>query len=267
MLAHLRRRLSYANVMSTIAVFAALGGGAAYAADTVFSSDIKDLEVKNQDLAFDAVTSSKIKDNAIQSSDINDFTITANDFNINTIGSSKILNDSLTGDDVLETSLNALQFGKVQSAIDADKLGGKTPDAYLGSDMVLPPGKTLRGAFSEDSFADHLGDRMDVDVSYGFVADWDYGILLDPGQSSVECPGSAQNPTAEPGVLCLYEAARENSESTFVSTVLNSGGVTLQYMPIALGNFGVEGGWAVTGGEAALPSRRAQRKTIRRVSR
>ena len=34
MLSSLRRRMSYANVMSTIAVFFALSGGAAYAAST-----------------------------------------------------------------------------------------------------------------------------------------------------------------------------------------------------------------------------------------
>jgi hypothetical protein len=121
MLSRTRRRLTFANVCSALALFVALSTGGAYAADTVFSTDIKDGEVKNQDLAFDAVSSSKIRDNSIQSSDINDFTITANDYNVNTIGSSKILNDSLTGDDVLETSLNAYQLGLVQNS---DKVDG-----------------------------------------------------------------------------------------------------------------------------------------------
>ena len=51
MLEGLRGRLSYANVMSTIAVLFAVGGGAAYAANTVFSSDIVNGEVKTQDIA------------------------------------------------------------------------------------------------------------------------------------------------------------------------------------------------------------------------
>ena len=147
MLAKLRPRSIY-DVMALIAMVAALGTGSAYAADTVFSSDIKDLEVKNQDLAFDAVSSSKVKPNGIESSDILDFTITGNDFNVNTIGSSKIIDNSLTGNDVLETSLNASQFGKVP---DADKLDGKDSTEFVG-----PAGKdgqsfTWRGAWDAES--------------------------------------------------------------------------------------------------------------------
>ena len=42
----LSARLSYANVMSTLAVFALLAGGTAYAANTIGSSDIIDGQVK-----------------------------------------------------------------------------------------------------------------------------------------------------------------------------------------------------------------------------
>jgi hypothetical protein len=57
------KRLSYANVMATIALFIAIGGGA-YAAglakDSVKSKHIKDGEVKSQDLADAAVTEVKL---------------------------------------------------------------------------------------------------------------------------------------------------------------------------------------------------------------
>jgi hypothetical protein len=75
MFSRLRRRLTYANVTATLALFLALGGGTAYAADTIFSTDIVDGEVKTQDLAAlavtvgkigtDAVTQGKIQDNAV----------------------------------------------------------------------------------------------------------------------------------------------------------------------------------------------------------
>ena len=52
----MRTRITYANVMSTVAVFLALATGGAYAANTVFSTDIVDGEVKNPDLATSAVT-------------------------------------------------------------------------------------------------------------------------------------------------------------------------------------------------------------------
>jgi hypothetical protein len=47
--------------MSTIAVVFAVGGGVAYAANTVFSSDIVNGEVKTPDLATNAVTSPKVQ--------------------------------------------------------------------------------------------------------------------------------------------------------------------------------------------------------------
>jgi hypothetical protein len=64
--ARLTSRLSYANVVATIALFVALGGSG-YAAVTlsknsVTSKSIKNGQVKTADLAKNAVTSAKIKD-------------------------------------------------------------------------------------------------------------------------------------------------------------------------------------------------------------
>ena len=63
MLAEIRSRLTYANVMATSAVFIALGAGA-YAAglarDSVRSKHIKDGNVQNQDLASPSVNGSKV---------------------------------------------------------------------------------------------------------------------------------------------------------------------------------------------------------------
>ena len=56
MIRRLRPHLTYANVMVTLVAFVVLTGGAAYAANTVFSADIVDGEVKTADLAATAVT-------------------------------------------------------------------------------------------------------------------------------------------------------------------------------------------------------------------
>ena len=50
------RRLTFANVCSFLALLIALGTGSAYAANTVFSTDIVDGEVKTADLDNNAVT-------------------------------------------------------------------------------------------------------------------------------------------------------------------------------------------------------------------
>jgi hypothetical protein len=58
----IRNRLTYANVMSTLALVLALGGGVAYAANTVFSSDIVNGEVKSPDIGTDEVRSVDVRD-------------------------------------------------------------------------------------------------------------------------------------------------------------------------------------------------------------
>ena len=59
----MHRHLSYANVMATIAVFIALGGGA-YAATALPKTSVGATQLRN-----DAVTSGKVKNGSLQRSD------------------------------------------------------------------------------------------------------------------------------------------------------------------------------------------------------
>jgi len=70
----LRERLSYANVMATIAVFMALGG-VSYAASVAAKNSVRSSSIKNgqgttADLAKNAVTSVKVKDGALAGADL-----------------------------------------------------------------------------------------------------------------------------------------------------------------------------------------------------
>jgi hypothetical protein len=64
------RRLTYANVVATLALIIAVGGGAAYAANTVFSADIVDGEVKTADLATGAVRSPQLANRQVRTVDV-----------------------------------------------------------------------------------------------------------------------------------------------------------------------------------------------------
>jgi hypothetical protein len=66
----LRRGLTFANVCSFLALAIAISTGGAYAADTVFSTDIVDGEVKTPDIASSAVDSSKVATNSLTAVDI-----------------------------------------------------------------------------------------------------------------------------------------------------------------------------------------------------
>jgi len=86
MFSKLRRNLTYANVMSSLAFFLALGGGAAYAANTVFSTDIVDQEVKNADLGNNAVGTNQVFPNSLIGADIKDKSLTGPDMVTDSIG-------------------------------------------------------------------------------------------------------------------------------------------------------------------------------------
>jgi hypothetical protein len=66
----IRKRLTYANIMSTVAVFLVLGGGAAYAAKKIGSHELRGGAVTTAKIKRNAVTRSKIKAKAISTAKI-----------------------------------------------------------------------------------------------------------------------------------------------------------------------------------------------------
>jgi hypothetical protein len=67
----IRKRLTYSNVMSSIAVFLVLGGGAAYAAKKIGSHQLKANSVTTAKIKRSAVTSVKIRNGTVKGEDIN----------------------------------------------------------------------------------------------------------------------------------------------------------------------------------------------------
>ena len=69
----LKSRLTFANVCSFLALLIALGTGSAYAANTVFSTDIVDGEVKSADIGSNQVKAPDVAADAVDGSNILDF--------------------------------------------------------------------------------------------------------------------------------------------------------------------------------------------------
>jgi hypothetical protein len=112
MLSKVQARLTYANVISTIALFGVLAGGGAYAASKIGSHNIK----RN------AVRSRHIKNGQVRTQDV--------------------ANDSLTGADIDESSLTGFGSGAVLSRI--EDLGGAgtaygTPAGVAPAHSSEPP--------------------------------------------------------------------------------------------------------------------------------
>ena len=139
-----RKHLSPANVISTLALFLALGLGTAYAthpggANTITTGDIVDGEVRSPDLANsgiqpvdiapNSIPSTRLADGGVQGIDIADDTVRAADIAPNAIGSGRVANDSLNGSDIQEATLGG---------VDAETLNGQGSDAFVqGSAHVL----------------------------------------------------------------------------------------------------------------------------------
>jgi hypothetical protein len=108
-----RSRLTFANVCSFLALVIAIGTGGAYAANTVFSTDIVDGEVKAADIGTAAVQTGEIGNNQIRSEDVRDDTLSGGGLIDN-----DIRNASLTGSDVAQESLSGgdVADGTIESA-------------------------------------------------------------------------------------------------------------------------------------------------------
>ncbi|MEI5673907.1 MULTISPECIES: hypothetical protein [unclassified Nocardioides] len=130
-------RFTYANVASTLALVLVLGGGGtavaagALAKNSVGSKQIRAGAVKNPDLARNAVTSTRVK------------------------------NDSLTGADVKESTL-----GEVPSAAFATTAGraGNVLAALVNADGSLVPGQSL-GATSSGPALFGYEVRFNTDIT------------------------------------------------------------------------------------------------------
>ena len=110
--AKLRGRLTYSNVMSTIAVFMVLGGGAAVAANqlpknSVGSPQIKKNAVKTGDIARNAVRVGKIDKEAVK----------AGKLAKNAVPTNRLRDNAVTGDKVNESTLSTVPSAQTSNSI------------------------------------------------------------------------------------------------------------------------------------------------------
>lgn len=102
-----RGRLSYANVISSLALFVALGG-TSYAAIKLPAKSVGTIHLKSQ-----AVTKAKIARGAVDGSKVRDGSLTGADIALGSVDGTKVRDGSLTGADIA---------GKVAVAGTADTL-------------------------------------------------------------------------------------------------------------------------------------------------
>jgi hypothetical protein len=96
----IRKRLTYANVMSSLAVFLVLGGATALAAKKIGANQLKANSVKTDKIVKEAVTTSKLRKNAVTTAKVRD----------GAVNSAKIADGSVTGGDI---NLGSTPFSRI----------------------------------------------------------------------------------------------------------------------------------------------------------
>jgi hypothetical protein len=122
-LKQIRRHFTYANVMSSVAVFLILGGATAFAATKIGANQLKANSVKTGKIVKEAVTAGKIKNGAVTETKIADAAVTTNKLADNAVTTlkiadlavttGKIANDAVNGEKVNESTLSQVPSAKV----------------------------------------------------------------------------------------------------------------------------------------------------------
>jgi hypothetical protein len=219
MLTAVRQRLSYSNVIATMALFIALGGVAVAAGlpknsvganqlkrGAVTAAKIRKQAVTSAKLATGAVTIGKLGPNSIGPNNIGNGAVTTPKLGASSVIASTIKNSVITTNKLNNEAVTTPKLAN--ESVSTAKLGKGSVTAAKLSDEIGPllstlkPGQTLRGVF------DLSGEK----VARGAVS-YQFPLLAAPavtvlkkGETSANCSGlgGGQTPQATAGNLCIY---------------------------------------------------------------
>ncbi len=269
MLTAVRQRLSYSNVIATMALFIALGGVAV-------AAGLPRNSVGPKQLKRGAVTAAKIRKQAVTSAKLAPKSVINGKLGPNSVGPGNIGNGAVTtaklakGSVIAETiknsvvTTNKLNNGAVttaklaDNAVNGSKLAdGSVTTAKLSNEIgpllgTLKSGQTLRGAFN---LGGGSGDIAQAGESFVFPLNTapNAQVINPATATTANCPGitggSGQTPQAAAGQLCVYVTNASNVSNAGVgirSVALNRLGFGLEAIGEAAGVFAASGQWAVT---------------------
>lgn len=128
----IRKRLTYANVMSSIAVFLVLGGATAFAASKIGTSQIKANAITTGKIKKNAVTTAKIKKDAVTGAKVKESTLDQVPSAAKVNGIEVIKFDERSAGSTSEKSV--FNSGGLQITFACDGAGNITVNAYTSSD-------------------------------------------------------------------------------------------------------------------------------------
>jgi hypothetical protein len=248
-----RPRLTYANIVASLALFAALGG-VSYAATTLPKSSVGSAQIQPEavltgKVADDAVTASKLAQGvrerlapvggtpavttttstpeSVKHAETADRAGTATSATTATKADTATYADSAgtaTTATKADTATHADSAGTAETATtskDADALGGQPASHYMTADSVLQSGQTEAG--------DYIAAAANAQAGTVLVQFWPHLpeslpeghiIVIAEGGGTVLCPGAGQ---AAAGYMCVYQSFNEGMTfESFISTMPGS---------------------------------------------
>jgi len=185
----IRKRLTYANVMSSIAVFLVLGGATALAAGLAKNS------VGSKQLKKNAVTSAKIKNNAVTTAKIKNGAITGAKVNVGT----------------LATVPNASHAGTADSAGNANTVGGQSVVKVFRTLTAGQSGVQVASVGGFNFIASCESSNADLEVRSPVGPGW----VMEAGG----VPGSASEETTD-----AYDSGAPGDDDSIQVDDLSAGG-------------------------------------------
>jgi hypothetical protein len=265
-----RPKLSYSNVIATIALFIALGGAAVAAGlpknsigakqlkrGAVTAAKLKKGAVTSGKLAPKSVIAGKLGANAVLPGNIGNGAITSAKIGAGAVIASSIKNGVITNNKLTNGAVTTAKManGSVTNPILAN--GSVTPNK-LSSEFgpivaTLKGGQTLRGVFDIGGTmksAEPASYRSSETFQFPLQAAPAPNVML-PGTTSPACPGlgsGSTTPQAAAGQLCVYVTGATPEATLTIDAGSNNRlgfGLLAAFKKGETDNF-VQGVWAVT---------------------
>jgi hypothetical protein len=276
MLTAVRQRLTYSNVIATMALFLALGGVAVAAGlprnsvganqlkrGAVTAAKIRKQAVTTAKLANGAVSIGKLGPNSVGPNNIGNGAITTPKLGASSVIASTIKNSVITTNKLNNEAVTSPKLGKEavttakldNEAVTSAKLGkGSVTAAKLNSDVgpllgTLKSGQTLGGVFDMGAESKSARGGTSFQFPLAKVPGISPTDILKVGQTTANCPGlgsDGETPQAAPGRLCVYIKLESGLNALTLDTVSRFGFGLAAFFATVDENNEVSGLWAVT---------------------
>jgi hypothetical protein len=229
----LRSKLSYANIVATLALFLVIAGGSAFAAGKLAKNSVGNKQIKNN-----AITTAKIKNGSVTGAKIAKGSVTGSNINLSSLGA-------------VPSATHATSADTASTATNAGQLGGVPASRYLTLASTLQSGQTETGVWGGSADNTQFAVvPIEFDPRLPGKVEASHQIFIPENGSNPHCPGFGK---AETDYLCVYASFENNlGFDQFLSGFSGSSSTpaepdgTILYLAATSGSANARGNWAYT---------------------